>query len=115
MLLWVQCGKEPNYSVVPEIALVPNGLTFIDAPTPGDSDTLRISLRFTDGDGDLGLDSNSDNKGDYTEMFYTIYFTDYTTDKLDSNPYKVNTWVSLRNGYPAKTPVKYQKRLIPFG
>lgn len=110
MILWVGCGKEPDYSVVPEIALTNNGLKFIDSPESGDADTLRISLRFTDGDGDLGLDEGADIDGEYAQKFYKIYYAEYSTGQLYSSPYSLNRWTQQRGGYSANTAVTFQKR-----
>jgi len=110
LFLWAGCGREPNYSVIPNIALAPNGLKFISASAAGGADTLRISLRFTDGDGDLGLDNSSDNTGDFAEKFYNIYYTDYQTDKMDGSPYSLNEWRPRPAGHLANAKVIYKSK-----
>lgn len=110
VLFWAGCGKEPDYSIVPEIALPANGLKFIESTPPETSEALRISLRFTDGDGDLGLDEK-ENKGKFAQRYYTIYYAEYTTDKIDEDPYSLKTWVPIQNGYDSHRCVNYQGKL----
>lgn len=55
ILFLVQCKKAPEYPVTPHIELVsvsPN-------PFHPGTDSLRIKISFTDGDGDLGLADTS--------------------------------------------------------
>jgi hypothetical protein len=85
ILLVDSCLKQPEYSVVPEINLV--DLTF----KPGDhknliADTLKITIHFQDGDGDLGIGASDSSSLNFQSPWYYAYDTvnfdiGYTSDK----------------------------------
>ncbi|HEV8513353.1 MAG TPA: hypothetical protein VGQ59_08750 [Cyclobacteriaceae bacterium] len=81
VLIWVVggCLKQPENSIIPQIQF--QGLAF-KHEMPNAVDTLIITLKFTDGDGDLGI--NGDETAIYTSAtdstdinspFYYIYDT----------------------------------------
>ncbi len=73
--LWIySCINAPNFSDIPEIEFVSfSKLALNQAPL--NSDTILLTISFTDGDGDIGFDENSpgvnliiiDNR---TDQFY---------------------------------------------
>jgi hypothetical protein len=67
MLLGVSCFDPPAYPVVPEIEFA--GIIFRDLPDP-EQDSLILSLRFRDGDGDLGIDAANETGPPYNDKFY---------------------------------------------
>ncbi|GHM98636.1 hypothetical protein WSM22_01260 [Cytophagales bacterium WSM2-2] len=68
------CIKEPTYSVVPDIKFL--NLEFKKGTT---DDTLTFTLKFTDGDGDLGVDGTEtalgDGSIDIDDPYYFVYDT----------------------------------------
>jgi hypothetical protein len=74
----------PSYSVVPSIQF--SSLCFIDSKKEGDADTLVLSLKFKDGDGDLGLSGAdpADSEAPYNEKFYFQKKPDGTVLKVTS-------------------------------
>jgi hypothetical protein len=67
MLGFAACFEPPEYPDEPVIKF--DGLLFRDLPNPSDADSLVISLDFTDGDGDMGIDSD-ENGLPFNERFY---------------------------------------------
>lgn len=65
----VSCFSPPEYPSVPEIEF--DNVSFVETPNLADADTLKLSVRFKDGDGDIGLlaDENSDDP-QYAERYY---------------------------------------------
>lgn len=59
-LVLLSCFDPPEYSNIPTIEF--ESVTFTDVSNTSDPDSLIITVRFKDGDGDLGLDAN--NPGD---------------------------------------------------
>lgn len=93
ILVWTvdACLKQPEYSVVPEIEL--QDLAF----KPGDinkqiQDTLIITLKFRDGDGDLGIGAQDSGNLEFYNPLYKAYDTTnissqgYTNDKTSPLP-----------------------------
>jgi len=77
VLMWAvgSCIKEPAYSVIPHIDL--QNIEFKKSST---TDTLVFTLKFTDGDGDLGINGDettlgSDGSIDIDNPIYFIYDT----------------------------------------
>jgi hypothetical protein len=66
------CFETPDFPIVPQIEF--DNIRFIELPGFGDPDTLKLTIKFKDGDGDLGFDPTNpeDNAGDYRERFYYI-------------------------------------------
>src|SRR3982750_4834582 len=54
-LLLASCFDPPQYSPIPSIEF--DNIVFKDVKDPSATDSLIISIRFKDGDGDLGLSS----------------------------------------------------------
>src|SRR5579859_1821041 len=104
ILVWITdaCLQPPEYSVIPHIDLV--DLTF----KPGDisqqiQDTLIITLKFKDGDGDLGKGPDDSSSWDSYSPWYwaydtTNFSTGYTGDNVSPLPgaYKFITYKSKR-------------------
>lgn len=65
------CFEAPDFPVVPQIEF--DSIVFRETP-PGNQDTLKITIRFKDGDGDLGLSSSdpADFAGVYRDRFYYV-------------------------------------------
>ncbi|NOS57532.1 MAG: hypothetical protein HOP37_14930 [Cyclobacteriaceae bacterium] len=49
------CFTPPDFPITPQIEFINNELKFIKNPAPQGNDTLRIVLKFKDGDGDVGI------------------------------------------------------------
>jgi hypothetical protein len=83
VLMWVvgACLKQPENSVIPQIQF--QGLSFKNEfLSNGKPDTLIVSLKFTDGDGDLGLSpdetalyTSSTDSIDINSPYYYVYDT----------------------------------------
>jgi len=80
-LFLLSCFDPPEYSNTP--AIVFENVTFVDVPNSSDPDSLIISVRFKDGDGDMGLDANSirDTLCPYNARFF------FDTVKAATVPY----------------------------
>ena len=65
----VSCFNPPEYPSIPEIEF--GKVSFVKTPNLADADTLNLSVRFKDGDGDIGLLAN-ENSDDlrFAERFY---------------------------------------------
>ncbi len=72
LLLFNGCFETPNFPVVPEIEF--DQIVFREVPGLQNQDTLKITIKFKDGDGDLGFDPTNpaDESGEYSEIFYYI-------------------------------------------
>lgn len=55
-LFLLSCFDPPEYSNTPEIEY--ESVSFVDVANTSDPDSLIITYRFKDGDGDMGLDAN---------------------------------------------------------
>lgn len=85
------CVKKTNYPTSPVI-------TYKDfIPFPGDSAILEI--KFTDGDGDIGVKENDTTK----TLFFTYYYKDTITQKYTAY-YSALFNDTLRTGYIVKSP-----------
>lgn len=58
-LLLASCFEPPVYSKVPAIEY--ESVSFVDVSNPSDPDSLILTVKFKDGDGDMGLDPNDPN------------------------------------------------------
>lgn len=63
----ISCINTPEFSVEPSISF--NSIVFKKGLTEFDADTLRVTMDFTDGDGDLGLNKDYDVGPPYNELF----------------------------------------------
>jgi len=68
------CFEPPQFPSVPVITF--NNIVFknYSSTTPGDDDTLMLTINFKDGDGDLGLDASNpgDAEGIYAPQYYFL-------------------------------------------
>jgi hypothetical protein len=101
MLMWVvgACLKQPEDSIIPLIQL--QSIVFKHETLPA-FDTLLISLKFTDGDGDLGIDADetaihysSGDSVDINSPFYYVY--DSSTNTIVGYTHYNN--ITLPKGY----------------
>lgn len=103
-LLVASCFQPPEYSPIPIIEF--DKIVFRDAPSPA-FDTISLSVKFKDGDGDLGLASDiaSDTLVPYNNKFYFVFsdgtFITYKTKRTNPNydtlpayvqPYNCTNW-----------------------
>ncbi len=86
LILVTSCFQNaPTYSNVPSIEF--SDLCFKTATSSDGSDTLKLVLKFKDGDGDLGLSASdaSDNDIPYNEKYYFQKKTDGSLTKVPQN------------------------------
>lgn len=93
-LFMASCFEPPQYSPIPAIEF--EDIIFKDVSNTSDPDSLIITLRFKDGDGDLGLDPNdpADKAPPYNNKYYVLlpdgslitYKTKRTDPDYDSLP-----------------------------
>ncbi len=112
ILMWVvgACLKQPENSVIPAIQLL--SIDF-KHEFPAAADTLIVTLKFTDGDGDLGLNSDDSviftSDTEYVDITTPYYFV-YDTLKNSVWYYTHSNNAKLPSGYKY---VNYaSKRLI---
>ena len=91
------CVKKTSYSSIPAIEYK-NFIVF-----PGDS--ADIQIKFTDGDGDIGV-----GETDSTRTFWvTYYYKDTVTQKYRAYTPCLNGCDTLRTGYIIKSPADSYK------
>lgn len=86
------CFNPPEYPVVPQIEF--SSLKFKDVPNPADADSLILTLKFKDGDGDLGLMDSDTTILKYANKYYfrfpdgtfITYLTKRTVSGYDTLP-----------------------------
>lgn len=91
LITFHSCFNPPEYPIVPQIEF--DRIQFKDVTTPGSADTLVLTLKFKDGDGDLGLrDADTTNILYANKLYYRLsnntllnYATKRAWDK-DNNP-----------------------------
>lgn len=71
-VLFAACFEPPQYSIIPSIEF--DKIIFKDIANSSDPDSLILSLRFKDGDGDLGLDPSETFEPVNDKFYYA--FTD---------------------------------------
>jgi hypothetical protein len=106
ILIWLLggCQKQPDYSIVPQIQL--QNITFKNEfQSTGNPDTLIISLRFTDGDGDLGI--NPDETAIYTSPTDSIDLNDPFYFIYDSTQLSAPWYPVHQNDLPLATDFHY--------
>lgn len=117
ILMWItgSCYKPSEDSIIPQIQL--QGIDF-KHEFPTNPDVLTLTLKFKDGDGDLGIN------GDETE----IYTSPTETKDISTPTYyyyqlsKINTWFTthksnevLKSGYEYVTYASHRKiHSLPF-
>ncbi len=80
------CVKQPSYSVIPELTAVTMSKTVIYPNV--EYDTIAVSLAFTDGDGDVGI-----NTGGNTDSLAFTPCTDHSFDStVIADPYYDVFW-----------------------
>ena len=104
-LMLVSCFQPPEYSNIPSIEY--ESVIFKDVSSPSDPDSLIVSVRFKDGDGDMGLDANdpADKAPPFNDRYYfkandgsiITYKTKRTNPAYDtlppySKPYDCINW-----------------------
>jgi hypothetical protein len=97
--------KAPEYSPIPSIEF--SGICFtegISSSTTNTQDTLSLTLKFRDGDGNLGLSASTqqDNEYPYNEKYYFQKNADGTITKVTKN-----TGVSMLSYKDKRTNPKY--------
>lgn len=116
------CFEPPEFPVVPRIEF--DNIIFRDAPNPADADSLILTIRFTDGDGDLGINAN-ENQPPFNERTYLRFpngrFLNYADKRTNPNydtlpafvkPFNCTNWqVIFQDNNPVDT-VYFQ--LNPF-
>lgn len=85
-LFAVSCADPPQYSPIPSIEY--DNVIFKDITDPSLQDSLIITVRFKDGDGDMGLDA-TETGTPYNDKFYFVFpdgtFVTYKTKR--TNPH----------------------------
>lgn len=66
----ISCLDAPQYSEIPQIEF--DKIHFVDIKDPSFADTLIISLKFKDGDGDIGI-GPSETQTPYNDIYYVRY------------------------------------------
>jgi hypothetical protein len=79
----VGCFDQPEFSDVPEIEYVSESLRFIDSPAGQDS--IVLSIRFKDGDGNIGIDNT--NEPYHERNFYLLSADNELVAISTSNPF----------------------------
>ena len=67
-LMLASCFQPPEYSTVPSIEY--ESVIFKDIANQSDPDSLILTIRFKDGDGDMGLDPKIDTIAPFNSRFY---------------------------------------------
>ncbi len=78
-LLLTSCFDPPQYGPIPEIEF--GKIVFKDIADPSAIDTLILSLKFKDGDGDLGLDGSEVQEPFNDKFYYKFADGTYVTYK----------------------------------
>lgn len=91
------CVKKKTYPTTPEIEYK----EFI----PYQGDTADLVIKFTDGDGDIGLSSINDST---RNLFVTYYYKDVLTGKYTAY-YSSMLNDTLRTGYVVRSPTESYK------
>ncbi len=116
ILLWITggCLKQPESSIIPQIQL--QGIDF-KHEFPAAADTLIINLKFTDGDGDLGINGDDTviNNGSTVYDINTPYYFVYDEAKNTTWYYTHGNNVSLPKGYHYVNYASYRTiHTLPF-
>jgi hypothetical protein len=99
----VSCFNPPEYPVVPNIEF--DNISFVEGT---DTDSLILSLRFKDGDGDIGLSDADDQLNEFTKIYAErFYFTQ------SGQRYVIQDIVQLRDS-PRKEESDLFKSLLKF-
>jgi hypothetical protein len=76
MLAVDACFSPPDYPITPQIVFVNEELDFVSGTGSDGTDILKIVLRFTDGDGDVGIiNENSTEMKEQSQFFYSLSST----------------------------------------
>ncbi len=98
----ISCLDEPQYSEIPEIEF--KQIVFKDLKDASSADSLIVSLKFRDGDGDMGIDP-SETREPFNNKFYSQLpdksYVTYKTKRTNPNydtlpafvkPYNCTNW-----------------------
>jgi hypothetical protein len=104
ILMWLigACLKQPELSIIPQITL--QNVSFTGKASTTAKDTITISLGFSDGDGDLGI--NPDETAIYTGNgdsidIQTPYYFLYDSTQPASSPWYTTHQNNLTSAYLA--------------
>ncbi|NJN42589.1 MAG: hypothetical protein HC811_10540 [Flammeovirgaceae bacterium] len=107
-LLGHSCFDPPEFPLTPSIEF--DDIYFVEVGTASDKDSLVVSIKFKDGDGNLGLDPSEiffpyNNRTYYSYLGDTInYELKRTVPELDSllpdfvTPYNCTNWEVIMDG-----------------
>ncbi len=106
------CFENPKYPAVPQIEVLNSELYYGKSRTGG-LDSIVVALRFTDGNGDIGL--NDDDKGDFKYALQYYYRTGIDDNIVNykfkrENP---NFEINLADGSTPK-PLSFYGFVSPF-
>ena len=100
------CFSPPNYPIVPQIEF--DNICYGKSTKPGGLDSIVLSLKFKDGDGDLGLNDSYNQDTTFTLQRYYNYkgaLVTYKTKRQNPSlglpdfvtPYNCTNWEVKRN------------------
>ncbi len=69
VILSGSCFDPPEFPIVPQIEF--ESISFVPGRNPGDFDSLHLSIRFKDGDGDLGFSNSTE---DISAPYHSAFF-----------------------------------------
>jgi len=93
-LFLASCFDPPEYSNIPVIEF--ESVTYTDVPSTSDPDSLILTIRFKDGDGDMGLDANNGNDTLYPYQSRTFFDTVKNTSLGYYFPYDGDAFITYR-------------------
>lgn len=101
LLFLNSCVKKTSYPTVPEIEFKDFYIF--------DGDSGAIEIKFTDGDGDIGVEDGDSTRN----LYYTYYYLDSITNQY-TGFYSADLNDTLRIGYTLKKPkdAEYQGKAI---
>lgn len=101
-LFLASCFDPPEYAPSPSIEY--ESVSFIDVANPSDPDSLILTIRFKDGDGDLGLDANDPSDTLYPYQNRTFFDTVKSSNAGYYYPFNDGTFITYET-----------KRTSPYG
>ena len=75
----ISCLEEPQYSEIPNIEF--EQIIFRDLKDASSADSLILSVKFQDGDGDIGINP-SETGNPYNSKYYFVYTKSFSTYKI---------------------------------
>jgi len=68
------CFTEPNYPIFPQIEILNDEITFGKSINTNQMDSIKVVIKFQDGDGDLGLNTDDRTSNfDYAQQYYYTF------------------------------------------